>query len=131
MIWPKFTYNDLVWVEKTWTAPDGKIVPFEEADLSPWMVGDDPDWSPNDANFEVLLTRWPRKVTITCIVTEGIEDWTGDGDGDGKIWVEVSARQHTLIITDRYSLEQFFEEIIQQADRKFDTVKDSYYHGRN
>lgn len=106
---------NLKWEKREWEAPDGKKVPFEQADITDELIGMETDRFQDAPMIEVTITRWPRKVTITCIITEGVDGYTNDGDGDGVIFEPVWATKHTLVTTDRATLERDFERILDIA----------------
>lgn len=113
-----FTVEDVEWSASTWKTPDGKDIPFERAEISD-MLSDYPlgwsDYLPDDPMVEVQVTRWPKKVTVDCIVTEGVDDWTGDGDGDGIIFVPIASTRIRLWEGTREDFANNFGNILKQV----------------
>lgn len=116
-----FELKDIEFTNGTWTAPDGKSVPFERADITELLIGRNPDRHHDASELYVELTRWPRKVTVHLIVAEGVDGYTNDGDGDGVIFEVVSVRKYMLAVTDRVSLSHNFEQVMQAA---YDKIAD-------
>lgn len=110
-------YNDLKWVNKTWTAPDGKHVPFEEVDMSDEFI-DALDLDYNEApDLKISIIRWPRKVVVTLVVTEFAADgYTLDGDGDGLVSTPIHGTKYALHTTDRETLERNFATIMNEVN---------------
>ncbi len=78
------------WSDFTWKAPDGKYVPYSQANLtlqSGRLVNyadvydqRDAEWGYDECYIQV--SRWSRKYKIAVITeTSGGEDYTRDGDG--------------------------------------------------
>ena len=116
-------FKTIPWRSHVWVAPDGKEVPYDTVNLLELIYGPDPDWDPNGVVQEIVITRWPRKVTIDYVETEGIEDYTQDGDGDGLIWIPMSRRKVNLMITDRLALMSFFYEILDEVEDKYCKIR--------
>lgn len=119
-----FHINDIQWETAEWTAPDGKIVPFEQADITEALIGMEQDRWQDDPMIEITITRWPRKVVFACIITEGIDGYTCDGDGDGVIFEPIWARKYTLLTTDRASLEHHFDKLLRDVERALSDIRD-------
>lgn len=100
--------NELEWKQGAWTAPDGKQVPFERADISELFNLDNDD-------VEVQITRWPRKVTIDLITYEGTDGYTHEGMGDGHVFEVSRAVVMRILTTDRQTLERDFDKLMQQV----------------
>lgn len=116
-----FTLEDIEFVHENWTAPDGKTVPFERADITELLIGRNPDRYHDASELYVELTRWPRKVTVHLIVAEGVDGYTNDGDGDGVIFEVMSVRKYTLAVTDRATLSHNFGQVMRAA---YDKIAD-------
>lgn len=112
-----FSLQHVEFTSETWKAPDGKIVPFDRADITELLIGRNPDRHHDASELCVEVSRWPRKVTIHLIVAEGVDGYT-DG-GDGFIFEVMSVRKYILAVTDRVSFTHNFEQVMQAAYEKY------------
>lgn len=120
MLHTEFSLSDIQFEHQTWIAPDGKPVPFERADITELLLGEPSrDRWRDESMLQIEITRWPRKVTVHLIVTEGVDGYTGDGDGDGVIFEPVWTKKYTLATTDRFTLQNNFLSIMEAAYSKY------------
>lgn len=72
---------DFQWEQNTWTAPDGKVVPYKTTDITHLFPQiDDADWEWDGmGNVWIEAAQWPRNTKVVlCRVTT-----LGGGDFDG------------------------------------------------
>lgn len=113
-----FTLKDIKFHYQKWTTPDGKEVPFQSADITELLMGYAPyDRFRDEADLCIEITRWPRKVTIHLIVTEGVDGYTSGGGG--MIFEPVMSTKYTLVTTDRTTLELAFDQVMKAAYDKW------------
>lgn len=80
----------LEWTKGEWEAPDGKKVPYYEANLMPLFERELNDlYTPGAIVYGLNVRRWPRNTTVKLAIDDspdGVDEYTGmDGDGDGMI----------------------------------------------
>ncbi len=122
----KLGINDLKWVKGEWKTPNGKMIPFERVDITDWATYEVQDRWHDEPFIEVQVTRWPRKVTIAAIVNEGIDGYTGDGDGDGIAFDVINRTLHTILTTDRTTFERDFDNIMSALPSQVREIERQY-----
>jgi len=90
----------LEWTQGEWEAPDGKKVPYYEADLMPLFEG---VYTPGAIVYGLNIRRWPRNTTVKLLIDNspdqelGEYEYTNDGDGDGVVSEYSVIEFHTLL----------------------------------
>ena len=91
----------LEWTQGEWEAPDGKKVPYYEADLMPLFEQDMIDlYTPGAIVYGLNIRRWPRNTTVKLVIDnspDGVDDYTLGGDGDGMVSGYTNLVMHTLL----------------------------------
>lgn len=121
----KAVYKNLEWERGTWKTPDGKEVPFEDADITHLF-----DIPKRYEGYETVITirRWPKKVVFQWNEFDNELDINGDslyidvaGDNldEPLLMKHADYRGGTLHTTNRYALERDFEGELNKARAAF------------
>lgn len=99
--------DKLNWRQGEWSAPDGKKVPYYEANLLPLfqhiVVLDSILSTYGQEVTELSIRRWPKNTAVKMVIEDSGDDddwdwdYTNDGEGDGIVPGHLRATVYTLL----------------------------------